>query len=89
MGRRHEMNFGERINEEVSTTIADVEIIEPRVLKMNAGTQSYNQRSLDVGIRDSFIQDNQSLSRRGVLRICITRSNSLGKVDPLPARGDL
>ena len=38
---------------------------------MSAGSffESYNQRSLEeLGIRESFVQDNQSLSHRGVLR---------------------
>jgi dTDP-4-dehydrorhamnose 3,5-epimerase len=55
----------------VPTTIADVKIIEPQVFEDERGLffESYNQRSLEqFGIRDSFVQDNQSLSHRGVLR---------------------
>jgi dTDP-4-dehydrorhamnose 3,5-epimerase len=54
-----------------STRIAEVKVIEPKVFADPRGHffESYNQRSLEeFGIRESFVQDNQSLSHRGVLR---------------------
>jgi dTDP-4-dehydrorhamnose 3,5-epimerase len=55
----------------ISTRIADVKVIEPKVFEDERGSffESYNQRSLEeMGIRETFVQDNQSLSHRGVLR---------------------
>ena len=56
---------------EVSTKIPEVKLIEPKVFTDNRGLffESYNRRTLaQFGINDSFVQDNQSLSRHGVLR---------------------
>jgi dTDP-4-dehydrorhamnose 3,5-epimerase len=54
-----------------STRIADVKVVEPAVFSDSRGLffESYNQRSLqEHGIGMQFVQDNQSLSRRSVLR---------------------
>jgi dTDP-4-dehydrorhamnose 3,5-epimerase len=56
---------------EISTRIADVKVIEPMIFEDSRGLffESYNQRTLEeFGIRERFVQDNQSLSHRGVLR---------------------
>jgi dTDP-4-dehydrorhamnose 3,5-epimerase len=56
---------------QVATRIADVKAIEPKVFKDARGLffESYNRRTMaEFGIADEFVQDNQSLSRRGVLR---------------------
>jgi dTDP-4-dehydrorhamnose 3,5-epimerase len=55
----------------IPTAIVDVKVIEPKVFEDSRGLffESYNERVLaDFGIRDHFVQDNQSFSRRGVLR---------------------
>ena len=55
----------------VSTRIADVKAIEPRIFSDDRGLffESYNQRTMaEFGIHEAFVQDNQSLSRQGVLR---------------------
>lgn len=54
------------------TAIADVLILEPRVLKDTRGLfyESYNANtfSLATGLREVFVQDNHSRSTKGVLR---------------------
>src|ERR1700721_4045112 len=55
----------------VATTIADVQLLEPRVFEDNRGSffESYNERALtDLGIMGTFVQDNQSFSRKDVVR---------------------
>jgi dTDP-4-dehydrorhamnose 3,5-epimerase len=56
----------------VSTAIADVVILEPRVFADERGffMESWNARDLRaaLGFDVTFVQDNQSGSRRGVLR---------------------
>ena len=55
----------------VATAIPDVRILEPRVFGDARGffLESYNSRVLhELGIKDAFVQDNHSRSRRGVLR---------------------
>jgi dTDP-4-dehydrorhamnose 3,5-epimerase len=56
----------------VKTEIPDVLIIEPRVFGDNRGFfyESFNQRefNLATGFNGSFVQDNHSLSAKGVLR---------------------
>ena len=55
----------------VATTIADVQVLEPKVFEDSRGTffESYNERVLaELGIEDPFVQDNQSFSRRDVVR---------------------
>src|SRR6202789_2837430 len=55
----------------VATTIADVQLLEPRVFDDNRGSffESYNERVLtDLGIMGTFVQDNQSFSRKDVVR---------------------
>jgi dTDP-4-dehydrorhamnose 3,5-epimerase len=55
----------------VATRIADVQLLEPRVFEDSRGLffESYNERVLaGFGIPGPFVQDNQSLSRRGVIR---------------------
>jgi dTDP-4-dehydrorhamnose 3,5-epimerase len=55
----------------VATTIADVQLLEPRVFEDSRGTffESYNERALaELGISGPFVQDNQSFSRRDVVR---------------------
>ena len=54
------------------TSIPDVLILEPRVFGDARGffMESFNQRVFDelTGTRHQFVQDNHSLSARGVLR---------------------
>jgi dTDP-4-dehydrorhamnose 3,5-epimerase len=55
----------------VATSIADVIVLEPKVFEDSRGTffESYNQRALtELGIKGPFVQDNQSFSRRDVVR---------------------
>ena len=55
----------------VTTTIADVQLLEPRVFEDSRGLffESYNERVLaEVGIVGSFVQDNQSFSYKDVVR---------------------
>ena len=56
---------------EVPTRIPGVKVIEPKIFTDSRGLffESYNQRTLaQFGIHEPFVQDNQSLSQRGVLR---------------------
>lgn len=53
------------------TQIPDVIILEPQLFPDGRGFffEAYNQRSFDsAGIRARFVQDNQSFSKKGVLR---------------------
>jgi dTDP-4-dehydrorhamnose 3,5-epimerase len=53
------------------TNLAEVKLLEPRVFADSRGffLESYNQRTFaELGIHESFVQDNHSLSERGVLR---------------------
>jgi dTDP-4-dehydrorhamnose 3,5-epimerase len=53
------------------TNLKEVKLIEPRVFADSRGFffESYNQRALaELGIRETFVQDNHSKSERGVLR---------------------
>jgi len=53
------------------TNLAEVKLLEPRVFADSRGffLESYNQRTFaELGIHDSFVQDNHSRSERGVLR---------------------
>lgn len=53
------------------TNLKEVKLIEPRVFEDSRGFffESYNQRSFaELGIRETFVQDNHSKSERGVLR---------------------
>jgi dTDP-4-dehydrorhamnose 3,5-epimerase len=55
----------------IETGIADLIEIEPRVFEDDRGYffESYNKRSFEeIGIQANFVQDNQSLSHKGVLR---------------------
>jgi dTDP-4-dehydrorhamnose 3,5-epimerase len=55
----------------VATRIAEVQLLEPRVFEDSRGFffESYNERVLaGFGIPGPFVQDNQSLSRRNVIR---------------------
>ena len=55
----------------IATSIPDVKILEPRVFEDNRGLffESYNERVLaELGITGSFVQDNQSFSKQGVVR---------------------
>jgi dTDP-4-dehydrorhamnose 3,5-epimerase len=55
----------------VATGISDVQIIEPDVFEDDRGSffESYNERTLaEFGISGRFVQDNQSFSRRDVVR---------------------
>ena len=54
-----------------NTTIEGLVIIEPKVHHDNRGyfLESYNERSFEeIGLHAHFVQDNESLSARGVLR---------------------
>ncbi len=52
------------------TAINDVILITPRVYKDERGyfMESYNQQKVDKLIKDRFVQDNESLSYKNVLR---------------------
>lgn len=52
------------------TEINDVILITPRVYKDERGyfMESYNQKKVDKLIKDKFVQDNESVSGRNVLR---------------------
>ena len=53
------------------TPLAGVLILEPKVFGDSRGyfLESYNEKTMvDAGIRDRFVQDNQSLSTRNVVR---------------------
>ena len=55
----------------LATSISDVVLLEPKVFEDTRGTffESYNERALaELGIRGPFVQDNQSFSRRDVVR---------------------
>ena len=55
----------------VATAHPEIFVIEPRVFEDARGLffEAYNQSTLaSLGIRDRFVQDNQSLSRKNVLR---------------------
>jgi dTDP-4-dehydrorhamnose 3,5-epimerase len=55
----------------INTSLAGVFILEPRVLGDERGffLESYNQQSMsDIGIAQTFVQDNHSCSARNVLR---------------------
>ena len=54
------------------TSIKGLLIIKPRIFTDERGYffESYNMKSFkDLGIDDTFLQDNQSLSQKGVLRV--------------------
>lgn len=53
------------------TELSEVKLLEPRIFADSRGFffESYNQRTLEeLGIQESFVQDNHSRSERGVLR---------------------
>ena len=53
------------------TEISDLKVLEPKVFADSRGYffESYNERMLAaLGIAETFVQDNQSLSHRGVVR---------------------
>jgi dTDP-4-dehydrorhamnose 3,5-epimerase len=53
------------------TELREVKLLEPRVFADSRGffLESYNQRTFtELGIAESFVQDNHSRSQRGVLR---------------------
>jgi dTDP-4-dehydrorhamnose 3,5-epimerase len=53
------------------TNLTEVKLLEPRVFADSRGffLESYNQRTFaELGIHESFVQDNHSRSERGVLR---------------------
>ena len=55
----------------VASRIPDVQLIEPRIFEDSRGSffESYNERAFaEFGIPGPFVQDNQSLSLRGVVR---------------------
>lgn len=55
----------------IETTIPGVVVLEPQVFGDDRGyfLESYNQEKLaDLGFNHTFVQDNQSFSRKGVLR---------------------
>lgn len=56
---------------EAPTRIADVKVIELKAFADERGVffESYNQRTMaELGIHEQFVQDNQSVSKAGVLR---------------------
>jgi len=55
----------------IPTSLPDIFLIEPRVFSDPRGFffESYSRRDMErIGIRDDFVQDNQSCSARGVIR---------------------
>lgn len=55
----------------IETSLAGALVIEPKVFADDRGffLESYNEKTFhEIGIRDRFVQDNHSYSRRGVLR---------------------
>ncbi|MGL4402252.1 MAG: dTDP-4-dehydrorhamnose 3,5-epimerase [Fusobacteriaceae bacterium] len=66
------------------TGIKDLLIIEPKVLGDNRGFffESYSEREFEnLGISEKFLQENHSLSHRGVLRgLHFQREHSQGKL---------
>ena len=52
------------------TFIKDLLVVEPQLFKDDRGFfyESYNKKNLDEIIRISFVQDNESKSKRGVIR---------------------
>lgn len=57
--------------EVLQTTIPDVILFRPRIFNDSRGSffESYNQNTIkEIGITQTFVQDNQSQSARGVLR---------------------
>ena len=54
-----------------SVDIPGIVVLEPRVFSDDRGSffESYNRKkAAELGIADEFVQDNQAMSRRGVLR---------------------
>lgn len=57
--------------EVLATEIADLFIIQPKIFEDNRGYffESYNKKAFEkAGITANFVQDNQSLSQKGILR---------------------
>lgn len=55
----------------IDEPLPGLKLIEPRLFKDSRGYfyESYNKEVFtDLGIRDEFVQDNESLSQRGVIR---------------------
>jgi dTDP-4-dehydrorhamnose 3,5-epimerase len=55
----------------LQTPLAGALVLEPKVFADDRGffLESYNQKAFqEIGIRDKFVQDNHSYSKRGVLR---------------------
>jgi dTDP-4-dehydrorhamnose 3,5-epimerase len=55
----------------IPTAIPDVVVLEPRIFTDSRGffLETYNEHSFEaLGIVDRFVQDNESYSKRGVLR---------------------
>jgi dTDP-4-dehydrorhamnose 3,5-epimerase len=55
----------------IKTPIENLLVLEPKVFEDERGYffESFNKKKLeDIGINDSFVQDNQSLSNKNVLR---------------------
>jgi dTDP-4-dehydrorhamnose 3,5-epimerase len=55
----------------IRTEIPDIIVLEPRVFSDSRGFfwETYNERDFhEIGITEHFVQDNQSHSKRGVLR---------------------
>jgi dTDP-4-dehydrorhamnose 3,5-epimerase len=59
------------MGELIKTKIKDLYIIEPKVFEDSRGyfLESFNQKVFkDLGLETTFVQDNQSLSQKGVVR---------------------
>ena len=55
----------------IKTPIKNLLVLEPKVFEDERGYffESFNKKKLeDIGIKESFVQDNQSLSNKNVLR---------------------
>ena len=52
------------------TNIKDIILLTPRVYKDERGyfMESYNQKKVEILIKDQFVQDNESVSHKNVLR---------------------
>jgi dTDP-4-dehydrorhamnose 3,5-epimerase len=68
----------------IQTSIDGVYVIEPKVLGDNRGyfMESYNQKHFaEAGLNMTFVQDNESKSRKGVLRgLHFQKKHSQGKL---------
>lgn len=77
-----EFNMGKF--KKINTEIEDLFVIEPTVFEDNRGffMETYNKKDFEeLGIKEEFVQDNQSKSKKGVLRgLHFQMENTQGKL---------